>query len=54
MRPKPTSSTFLAWVPIALYLARVSPSEASGEIFNALEWNAANGHGGSEAWSWGA
>ena len=43
-----------AWVPIALHLARVNPSEASGEIFNAREWNAANGHGGPEVWSWGA
>jgi 3-oxoacyl-[acyl-carrier protein] reductase len=43
-----------AWVPIALHLARVTPAEANGEIFNALEWNAANGHGGPEVWSWGA
>jgi 3-oxoacyl-[acyl-carrier protein] reductase len=43
-----------AWVPLALHLARRQPAEGTGEVFDALEWNMANGHGGREVWSWGA
>jgi NAD(P)-dependent dehydrogenase (short-subunit alcohol dehydrogenase family) len=43
-----------AWVPLALQLARQSPAEGTGEVFDALDWNASHGHGGAETWSWGA
>ena len=43
-----------AWVPLALHLARQDPAEGTGDIYDALDWNAANGHGGRETWSWEA
>jgi NAD(P)-dependent dehydrogenase (short-subunit alcohol dehydrogenase family) len=42
-----------AWLPLALHLAQQSP-DASGEVFDAMDWNVANGHGGPETWSWTA
>jgi NAD(P)-dependent dehydrogenase (short-subunit alcohol dehydrogenase family) len=43
-----------AWVPLALHLARQTPADGSGQVFDALDWNATHGHGGREVWSWGA
>lgn len=43
-----------AWIPLALHLARQSPSDVTGEVFDALDWNASHGYGGREQWSWAA
>jgi 3-oxoacyl-[acyl-carrier protein] reductase len=38
-------------VPLVLFLAKQPPGEVTGQIIDAVAWNAANGFGGPEVWA---
>jgi NAD(P)-dependent dehydrogenase (short-subunit alcohol dehydrogenase family) len=41
-------------VPLVLFLATSDATGETGKVFNALEWNAAHGFGGSDTWRYDA